>query len=249
MSEIKWSYSKLKCLKECPKQFYFKYIKKIFKEVKSDALAIGTGIHAFIEYYAANRSASLYECEQAYIQGVDRKTLKNTIAIDKHTRLVKSYISSGKVLVPLLHNGELMTEKRFEFTYKSTSIIGYIDIITDDGVVADYKTSGYPYTSKMLKEADQLSVYAAAYNHLLGKELTTECKVGYQVILKDNSGVQNLLDGIRKPHQITKVLEDFKACDDFVQANNDYKSKKGKACDWCGYKEECVDSDATNACF
>lgn len=232
--DFKWSYSTLDTYLNCPKQFYLKKILKKYVKVKSDNLAIGTGVHGFLQFYATHPEATVRECELAYRSAVEVSKLERKLAIRQFQPLIKTYIESGKRLTP---KDSTCVEKECLIDCFGVPFVAYIDIIDDKERVCDYKTSSYPYKTLKVQESLQLTLYALCYYEEYG---VLPYRVGYQVLLKDFSGIQELWDS-RTQYQIEKAKELVKTCDDEVQNCNNFELRRGKLCSYCDYKSICID--------
>jgi CRISPR/Cas system-associated exonuclease Cas4 (RecB family) len=146
--------------------------------------------------------------------------------------LVDTYYQANKWLEPM---SAKHVEHRFELDCYGVSLHGVIDIITKDDRVVDYKTAGKPYSTDKVQDSLQLSLYAGVF---LEEFKRLPSKVGYQVIMKDFSGVQSLWDD-RTHKQIEDAKLVVKRCDDEVNDTKIFEKKKGKLCPWCSYKEVC----------
>jgi putative RecB family exonuclease len=242
-----WSFSKLSTFEECPKKFRFIYIDKLQGQIKSDAMAIGEGLHDFIEFYSLNQAASLEDCQEKYLKtALGASCLVNPKKAENMLSLVKWYKESGKVLTPLRTPNEdkPLTEKWFKLDCGNNIFCnGKIDIVTENHCVVDYKTASKPYTQKdaehvLMDKGLQLTVYAAAYHQWFNK---MPKKVGFQVILKDKSEIQNIGSS-----RTEKDVENVKK---YVVRENDrfnHMSELGMfpkglnpKCFWCNFREEC----------
>ena len=242
-----WSFSKINVFEECPRQFKYKYLDNLTGAIKSDAMAVGSGIHDFLEFYSMNHAASLEDCQAVYAKTVaSQSCLINHSAIDSYIPLVKWYMSSGKVLTPYRspNNDKPLTEKWFKLDCgHGVQCNGKIDIVTENHCVVDYKTAKDTYTQKQTDEALkgsglQLTIYAAAYHQWFDK---LPEKVGFQVLLKDMSEIQNV-GSTRTKEDIDKAKEIVRNIDTrykyMVEAKSFPKGLDAK-CFWCNFRDKC----------
>lgn len=188
---IKISYSGLSTYLACPRRYYYEYIFTKGEEVKSDAMAIGIGIHSFIEQLSLNPKLTLEECKEIYLKNAkEAKCLKDITAPEKSLNLVVFYYANKAkyLLKPKL------TEHYFNIDMDFYRLSGKIDVITKNGAVVDYKTARERYSTYELRfpldgKGFQLSVYALAYYLMFN---TLPSKVGFQIIVKDCSEIQNI---------------------------------------------------------
>ena len=160
--------------------------------------------------------------------------------------MVKWYMKSGKVLTPYrnCNNSAPLTEKWFKLDCgDGLKCNGKIDIITQNESVVDYKTASKPYFQC---DADialegvglQLTIYAAAFYQWF-KRLPK--KVGFQVLLKDESQIQNIA-ATRTLEDIEKVKKYIWKCHNrFLQLSEFNVFPKGlnPKCFWCNFREKC----------
>ena len=231
--KFNWSYSTLDVYLNCPRQFYLKKILKKYTKVKSDNLAIGTGAHGFLQFYAMHPKATRRECETAYRNAVEVSKLEHKLAVRQFQPLVKTYMESGKRLTP---KDSTCVEKKYLIECHGVPFIAYVDIIDDKDRVCDYKTSSFPYKTLRVQESLQLTLYALCYYEEYG---VLPWRVGYQILLKDFSGVQELWDA-RTLSQIESARQLVKTCDDEVQNCTNFEARRGKKCSYCDYKSSCL---------
>jgi|GEM_PF-4440872 len=221
-----WSYSSIAQYLRCPWAWYKTYVEKVPRESK-DVFKIGTALHYMLECNAIEFARTGKRLSQA-----DSVLKFKEEWAKSHTLLVQSYFQADKWLEPM---GEDFIEHKFKLDCFGVPLHGVIDIITKDERVVDYKTSKKPYYTHQVEESLQLSLYAGVYYNLFNK---LPKKVGYQVIIKDYSGVQNLWD-TRTLKQIEEAKLLVKKCDDEVNSKEIFEKKKGRLCPWCVYEGVC----------
>jgi CRISPR/Cas system-associated exonuclease Cas4 (RecB family) len=221
-----WSYSSVESYLRCPWGWYKGYVERI-RQPEAEQFKIGEALH-----YVLECNAKKFALEGKRFERHESHKLFKEIWSKSHEMLVDSYYQANKWLEP-------MADKYVEYDFKldcyGVPLHGVIDIITKDNRVIDYKTSAKPYSTDRVQDSLQLSLYSGVF---LEEFKRLPEKVGYQVIMKDFSGVQSLWDD-RTLVQVEKAKKLVKQCDDEVNNKKIFEKKKGKLCPWCSYKEVC----------
>jgi len=239
----KWSFTKLDCWLSCQLKFKHIYLDKRAGEIKSDPMAIGSGIHYFIERYSLDNDLSLESLENIYLKEArSQSSLVDPDAPLEYKFLVKKYMESGKVLTPKTHFSKKLTEEFFTIDCGNGVMCnGKTDITTEKDWVVDYKTSNKLYTRDDLTVYDsgkgmQLTIYAANYLQKFG-ELPKG--VGFQLIMKKDGAVVNLGTN-RTVKQIEEVKDKIVRIDGQMKGTKTFlKARTQYACRWCDFKHEC----------
>jgi len=98
---------------------------------------------------------------------------------------VKPMMDTGVFLVPFEPMGEPVLEQYVEFTVPGVPIpiVGYIDIITDDGIPADFKSAGRAWKTDKAHDSLQPAFYLAALNQT-GYQGSPDFKFRYYIFTK-----------------------------------------------------------------
>jgi len=222
-----WSYSAVETYLKCPFQWYHSYVLKTPKQDRAEFFKIGEGLH-----YVLEMNAKKFHKEQKRYSYEESVKLFRSKWKKSHELMVRTYYTKDKWLMPM---SDEHVEWKFNLDCYGTKLTGVIDIITADKAIVDYKTAKDPYDSNKIKDALQLSLYAGAYLAHFG-ELPE--KVGYQVIMKDFSGVQSLW-GTRTLDQVEEAKKLVARCDHEVNNAKVFTKKSGSNCKYCDYKEIC----------
>jgi len=245
-----WSFSKLNTFDECPKKFRFIYLDRLEGMIKSDAMAIGEGIHEFVEFYSINPQASLSDCEDVYIKAaINATSLVDEKKVGLNLGIVDWYMKSGKVLTPYRspNSDKPVTEKWFKLDCgEGIRCNGKIDIVTKNECVVDYKSAKTSYTKQEAEEVHQilqgkglqLTIYTGAFFQWF-KRLPK--KVGLQVIPKDYTEIQNIgstrtekdIDAVKK-----YILNCHKRYLRMLEMGVFPKGLNPK-CFWCNFRDDC----------
>ncbi len=243
---MKWSFTKLSTLEQCPRKFEMRYMLKLGKKQKGDALAIGTGIDDFLEHYSLNpKTTNLESCLAVYHNGcIKEGKLQHKDAPKQYEGMVKAYYIYQKPLVPW------ETQKKFTIDCHGVPLTGIIDIITarkeKPYAIVDNKTSKKPYgqidaDSVFAGKGLQLTIYYAASEELYGHYLPV---VGFHVLLKDktlwksNAFVQNVTSK-RFPKQAEELKRRVKQINDRIETCSEFECRPSRLCDYCEFKGYC----------
>lgn len=240
---MKLSFTKISTFRNCPFRYKAIFIDKRGAEIKSDAMAIGDGLHAAIEHLSLNPGASWVEIENRYTKKCLASTaLVDTKAVGKNLKVLRNYYDSGAVLKPLrLQGRKPFTETWFSVELSNCSIVGKIDIITEALSVVDYKTASRPFEDHeahdiLVDKGLQLSIYALAYYQMF-REVPK--KVGFQVILKDCSQIQHVV-ATRTKDQLDEVSQYIVNVANGISKETEFKPQYGCSdCMWCDFKKDC----------
>ena len=222
-----WSYSAINTYEKCPWAWYQSYVLRV-KQAENDNFKIGKAFHYMLEMNAKRwlTDGSHYPLEESV------KIFKS-MWYKSHELLVHSYYRKNDWLVPL---GAEFIEWPFLIDCYGVKLKGVVDIVTADHDVMDYKTSTKPYATSDVQDSLQLDLYAGVY-HERFKVLPR--RVGYQVAMKDFSGVQKLTD-TRSLAQVDKAFKLVKQYDDEVNDTKVFEKKRGRNCHWCDYRDVCL---------
>ena len=170
------SFSSISSYLYCPKAWKYKYVDKIPTKT-TPALLFGSAWHKTIEqalkdgnppkgnYFveilneeikiAASRNQEIIWGEDSLV------TLQNT---GQRFITSDSIIEGLSMITPARDEGGFKIEQKVELNVPGVPlpVIGYIDIITEDGVCGDFKTSGKSWTNVQAEDSLQPLFYLAA---------------------------------------------------------------------------------------
>ena len=229
------SYSQVQCFKQCKFKYYLRYIEKLTvnKELTADnPLLLGSMVHKIIED-GGNPSTAVGEYRRNWLctsNEVEREIFKATEAL--------------KTLPVEFYDGK--HEKRV----RTNKLLGYIDHISSDGTISDFK-----YTARFnpnYHDGLQLSLYAEALD-------SKDSKLQYVIVpkcllrLKQYEDEEELRLRIKSwydshpvevhevPYQTEGVNEFWKTVEQLENFNGDWDEKSpSRLCDWCDYNKICL---------
>ena len=227
------SHSKLDTYEECKLKYYRKYVEHLPEQRDTKATDFGSFIHKVFE--ECPNSQNLDELVEKAVSLVKRFNIPEDY-FDLTITCLKHFIEFNAKLT----SKTLSTELKFKLEVPNdVPYNGVIDRIeqSEQGslLILDYKTSKSEKDIKNLREDKQLTGYAFAANKLYnvpyskivvgilyvrtGKFITTQ--VTELDVKKFLAGRRQLIWEIRKSKK------------------NDFKPKKQKYCNWCGFKSVC----------
>jgi len=163
------SYSSISMYLACPESWRRKYIAKE-PTVSSPALVFGSAIHATVEQYVqvggdllsiwSEKWAGQVESETNVLWGMESPEE----SFNKGVKLLsdQSVVDTLKAIKP--RSIEMKVELKVPGV--PIPILGYIDLIAEDGVVCDFKTSSKSWTPSRAKDELQPIYYMSALSQL-----------------------------------------------------------------------------------
>jgi CRISPR/Cas system-associated exonuclease Cas4 (RecB family) len=114
-----------------------------------------------------------------------------------------------------------------------------MDIIEENGIVRDYKTSKKSPSAKVIDETIQLPTYALAYRDMFG-EKETAVGLDYAVNLKREKKVMRLeTEGPIDDGRIERVKQTFVGVAQSISAGIFYPNEESNACGYCSFNQIC----------
>jgi len=172
------SYSSVSTYLLCPKSWQFRYIDKVAVPT-SPNLIFGSAVHAAIEQYVVANIAGNVGESAAEIFAADWPERIGREQVAWGTEDAASLAATGTALlnapevvatidslVPLLWHDRLAIEEKVTLRVPGLPIpvIGYIDLIAQDGVPCDLKTASRKWSADKAREETQPLFYIAALN-------------------------------------------------------------------------------------
>lgn len=171
------SYSAISTYLSCPENFRRRYVEKQ-PTTTTPALLFGTAFHGTVEQYlVVDRNRSLIDVwPEQWGAAVEREP-----DCEWGAEMPEQYHNDGIRLVSapdvvkmidaikLRHDDEgPMVERKLELRVPGVPVpvIGYMDIMTADGIPGDFKTSSYAWSQDKAKAELQPAFYLAALNQM-----------------------------------------------------------------------------------
>ncbi|MEL7626959.1 MAG: PD-(D/E)XK nuclease family protein [Anaerolineaceae bacterium] len=219
------SYSSISMFLDCPEAWQRKYIAKE-QTMSSPALAFGSAFHNSVERFVANKATKTNEDES--LLGMWGAEWKAASSDDKNifwdldtpeehynegVRLLSdSVILKGiEQIDPMLYESKEgivspMIEQRVELRVPGVPIpiIGFIDVILDDGTPADLKTSRAKWSETKASDSLQSLFYLAALNQA-GFEINW--KFTHFIFVKTKTPAFQVIEHSHKPSELFFLFE------------------------------------------
>ena len=234
---MKWSYSRVECFKQCPKQYQYRYVDgvEVLSDQKPDnALYLGSALH----------KGSETTVEEGLADYLSNYYVLTDSIINWQLQL-EYWIPKVKALLP--ENGQ------HEAEIQSDDYVGFIDYVTSD-TIYDFKFT-VPKNYEKYLESDQLKIYKHYWEkqnpgtHIkhLKYIFIPKCNIRQKKTETIQEFRQRLLDELQRlsievievpfdDFSITSFTDECKV----IENAKDYPKCTTKLCDWCGYKNYCL---------
>ena len=172
------SYSSISLYLLCPRAWKFRYVEKVAVST-SPALVFGSAFHETIEEYIAKQATGDLDTGLSEIWERNwRAKLESEPDIDWGTESPDILAKDGKRILQTKEIVETLDELARNFDEKSSlekfvslrvpgvpvPVVGYIDIITADGIPGDFKTAARAWGADKAQNETQSLFYLAALN-------------------------------------------------------------------------------------
>jgi CRISPR/Cas system-associated exonuclease Cas4 (RecB family) len=248
-----WSYSKVKCLKNCPLQFYLRYVLKIKPLTKppiSLVTEVGKAAHRVLEFVVKGKSISdsfkATRKEFDSILSEDQWTdnvlnLEYSMSIFREKMDVFEKRNPIKRVFPEIKVAVDRDWKPTGFFSEDCHFRGVIDLALQmdnkDALYIDHKT-GAPVIMGVRSFQEQLNTYKVLFHY--GIEKTTGGQAGIHFIREG----ETLLDNYANADEIENSLKgrvefSIEGAIDTVKEIGFFKHKRGQYCNYCDFNEDC----------
>ena len=203
------SYSSVNSYLLCPAAWKFRYLDKT-PAPTSPNLVFGSAFHDTIGSFLTRKTSTPLEAIwleswQAQLENERNKNINwSDTTADDMQALGERMFQSKKIaqtveaLKPLILNDEQVIEKFIQLSVPGVSVpvIGYIDIITQDGVPCDFKTAGKKWYPKKAQDETQPIFYLAALNQE-GYNLNPDLKFRHYIFTKTKTPAVQVFETTR----------------------------------------------------
>lgn len=215
------SYSSIHTYQMCPRSWRYRYLDQVPTKTAA-ALTFGSAFHNAIEAYLReepdNRKAPARYWSEHWTAAVEKDGLENIDWRDETPESMEnlgiSMFASTDVQETLMEIEPLRDEARVHIEDYITlavpgvpiPIVGYIDIITADGVPGDFKTSSRRWWSNRAEQEMQPVFYLAALNQN-GYDLNPDGLFRHYVFTKTKSPTAQVLESSRGSGDLLWLLD------------------------------------------
>jgi putative RecB family exonuclease len=248
-----YSHSKLSTFENCPRQFEFRYVKKIERDEESIEAFLGKRVHEILErlYHHVGRHGRPPSMRQVLDRFRKDWALRwhGKVGIVRTERGVDDYLEIGERCLGNYYRGHypfdedtVAIEEPISLdldpsgTYRAR---GIVDRISRAGPgryeIHDYKTGSWLPTQQRIDADRQLALY----------------QIGLVQRYPDTEGVElvwhylafnRTLRSRREPEALERLKTETIELIDRIEATSEYPPKPGPLCRWCEYRELCPDA-------
>lgn len=201
------SYSSISLFLSCARSFKFKYIDQL-PTYSTPELVLGTAVHNAVEAYLLGEGDLLSVYPTAWEKAQERDKDRIFWGTDtpeqtynEGMRLISSpAISTG---ISSLVNGDkpkIETKVELKVPGVPVPIIGYIDVITSDGIPGDFKTSRASWSQAKAQDSIQTLFYLAALNQAGNKD--HQWRFRHYIMVKTKTPQFQVLEHSHKPAEL-----------------------------------------------
>ena len=226
------SYSSVSLFLTCGKAWKYRYIDKV-QAAPSQNLIIGSCIHDVLEEIircntlgenvpdASNYALQAVEnrlgsIEPDSVDAIDAEAVKNEVLRIADAPLILSGVNMIRAKVD--DEGAMIERKvTLEVPEVDVPVIGFIDIILDDGTPADFKTSARSWTAERAQSEKQPVFYLASMGQA-GMPVNWHFK--HLVAVKNKTPKWQIFDSERTPAEIGRLFVEIQQVWRSIQAEN-----------------------------
>ena len=211
------SYSSISLWQTCARAWRYRYVEQI-PTTKSPSLAFGSAMHDTIEaLILSHHNGTDTEPTATWLE----KWQSHSADVSWDSELPEQWANDGiriltspdfKALLdklsPHTEQGQPVIEKRIELSVPGVPIpvIGFIDLITADGIPCDIKTASRSWTQDQADRELQPLFYLAALNQA-GYKLNAELKFRHIVVVKAKTPQVQVIESRRKPADLLLLCQ------------------------------------------
>lgn len=248
-----WSHSKVKCLKNCPLQFYLKYvlkIKPITKPPISLVTEVGKAAHRVLEFMIKGKSIDdSFKLTRKEFEKVltSEEWEGNVLNLEYSMGLFREKMDNFEKENPIkriFQEIRVAVDKDWQptgFFAEDCYFRGVIDLAiqmeNNDALYIDHKT-GAPAIMGVRNFKDQLDTYKVLFHH--GIENTNGGQAGIhfirdgEIALDDYVPRQEIETSLRN-----RVEFNIEGAIESVKEIGYFKHKRGPYCNYCDFNEDC----------
>lgn len=207
------SYSSISMYLDCPEAWRRKYIAGEPTK-KTGALAFGSAFHGTVERMIQNTKQDWQniwreEFGKAFTENI---TLEPGETPEQHYNDGVRILSNNEIqsaitgIKPRHDNSGVMIERKVELRVPGVPVpvIGYIDVVLNDGTPADFKTSARSWTQDQANNSLQTLFYLAALNQM-GWDINWRFR--HYVFVKTKTPQVQILEHEHKPGELFFLFE------------------------------------------
>ncbi len=259
---MQYSYSRIRCFRECPRAFRYEYIDKLkVPEFETIEAFMGSRVHEVLErFYGSILKGSephLDEVHGLYADLWD-KHMSPAVVVNNETLSAGDYRSAGaKCLEEYYHSYKPFEKEKTIATELMVRIdllgegsykfIGFIDRLDRNGggiyEIHDYKTSRSLPSQKKKDGDEQLALYELGIRQNMDDVREVDLVWHY---LRHNAEIRSKRTGKDIENLKGSLFSTIKRIEESV-VDDDFPAYRTNLCAWCAYQEACRDGCRGNA--
>ena len=241
------SVTQIKMFLRCPLQYRFRYLDGI-KIPPVGAMILGRSIHKSIEINYKQKKDSRQDLNvdkvvEIYSSSFDRAQKEEKINWNGETPGQVKDLGIGLVKVyqqetaPKIQPIAVEEEFNLEFENVPYTLKGYLDLVDQNKVLRETKTSKRSYPTNSAMADIQLTAYNLAYRYLKGEDPTSLC---FDVMVKNKQPkVQTIESPARTEAELKRFLRLLGSVAQAIKNGTFYPCENPQVCGWCGYNGLC----------
>lgn len=202
------SYSSISSYLSCARNWAYKYVEKK-PTISTPELAFGTAVHETIEQHLLGKGELIDLWTPAWNKAAENGNIfwgmdtPEQFYNDGVRILSHSSVTGGIRLIQENQNGnppKIETKVELRVPGVPIPVVGYIDIITANGIPGDFKTSRASWSQAKAQDSIQTLFYLAALNQAGNHEHAWRFR--HYVIVKTKTPQFQVLDHTHKPSEL-----------------------------------------------
>lgn len=228
------SYSSISLFLSCPRAWKFRYVDKIYPP-KSDALIFGSAFHKTLAQYLSVSGESLCDLWEIF---AEQEGITSEELLERGFRIFEDH--EVQEVIENIQPLPTWIERKIEWRVSGVDVplIGYIDVITNDHVPCDFKTSSRRWSTGRASAELQPLFYLGALDQQQ-YSINHQYRFRYYVFT-DSPSIQ-IIEVQKSPQQIEFVEDMIREVWAAIKTERFYCNPTAWTCsrDYCGYWEQC----------
>lgn len=255
------SFSQLSTYTSCPKKYEFNYVDMPNINTNSSAKSLGSALHKAQQFNYSQKIKTktdlpFVEIEQFMLEFLTMEFKNN----EKNPNFLKvkynkketpeELMNMASGLLTLLYKRMQITQPLYVELPIVLKILGqefimYIDLIDDQHIIRDLKTSASKYSEEIINFNTQLIAYALGYRTLFGKK---ENGIGLDVLVKTKMPQFQSIRGAQVTDgQIDRFLNSLAQVNLGIEKKIFPPVDNQMTCSWCDFKDLCREDGLPDA--